>query len=821
MPETASPRRKVAPEELKSAEPVEIGSVDFFIGGPENQKRFFDSIEFGLRRFGDEQCNIFVTGIDSPDALKIVGVHVADFVKKLGSNGISVFPEPQDYCYVYNFREPKAPKLVILPRGKGNAFKKAMNGFLEKVKDEISGVISNDLITSEYSRILGELNAWAEKHQEQIREEAERLGFIVDFNENTGVRITTVKRLEDGKLAAFKDNTELNEYLSKLSKNEKAELDNGRVYITERVKDYVQDRMQRFNDCNRQMKRFVAGQMALFCKSVFADFKKDFIEKHGNDAFSGISLFLKRLEKHTVGFYDALLPKNGNGENGEIPIPIRDPHIQWKVNVVVDNGATKDIPVVVEHNPTYGNLIGGLDSKLMFGGFAVTDHTHIRAGSIAKANGGCLVISLNDLARYPAALPALFDSIRHKSLGIKDMGSSAGYDSHLPLRPQPIPLNLRVLVCGPGLYWRILHGMAQDHRFDFIRFFEAKAEVLPFVEANSRNISVFASWIREFSRTKGLSSMDDSAVGRLIEEGMRLAGSRSRLSTDVGALGRIMIEASESKLAFGDNVNQLSAGHIVRTLEKRFWRLSFMYEVIQRHIAEGKKIININGEKIGEINGLAVSDFGDISIGSPTRIAASVYPSAKPGMITIERESKLSGKIFDKADHTVREAIKARYAKQATLALGIGFAFEQSYSGIDGDSASLAEFFAIISAISEVPIRQSVAITGSMSLRGDVQPIGGVNEKVEGFFDVCKVMNKIDGNCGVIIPHQNADNLMLRDDVAEAVESGKFHVWPVKTIDEGAQILMGKFLGELDGRVIENLKEFARIAVFFSGDKKE
>lgn len=819
----ASPRRKVGPEELNSQNQAEIGDSDFFIGGRQAQARFFESVEFGLRMFGDERCNIFVTGIESPDALKIVGRHVADCVNKLGSNGASVFPEPQDYCYVHNFKDPRVPKLIILPRGAGNAFKSAMGLFPERFKEEIMGIVFGNLASLESRRMKEELSKWSADCEKKICKDAEKIGFIVEFHiQQEGSFSVAPGRpsVDGGGLTKFASEDEVEEYLSKMSESEKTEFNQKRSQALDMAMEHLKEYMRRFGDCNRKMKDSIKKQVAVFCEETFGEFEKTFSEKFRSDALFKISKFLKGLKRHVVRSYADFLPKNGEEANGEMALPIRDPNICWKVNVVVDNSATKDIPVVFENTPTHGNLVGGLDSKVMFGGFAVTDHTHIRAGSVAKANGGCIVISLNYLAGYPAALPALFDSIRNKNLGIKDMASSVGYDSHLPLRPEPIPLSLRVVLCGSRDNWRILNMLARDHGFDLARFFEAKAEALPFVEADPHNIPTYAAWIRKFSKDKNLSSLDDSAVGRLIEESMRLSGSRLRLSTDFEKIKRIMLEASDSKLASGDSKNPLSARHIIDAIEKRFWRLNFTYEMMLRQISEGKKIINVEGEKVGEIDGLAVSDLGDIEVGLPSRIAASVYPSAKPGMITIERESKLSGSIFDKADFTVRESLKARYASRAPLALGISFTFEQSYHGIDGDSASLAEFYSIISALSEFPIKQGIAITGSMSLHGDVQPIGGVNEKIEGFFDVCRSFGKLDGRQGVIIPYQNTDNLMLRDDVAESVKKGEFNVWPIKNLDEGARILMGASMEDLDLDVCVRLRDFAEITRSQNGEEK-
>ena len=817
------PRRKITQEELARCleeNPSKPGNVDSFIGGRDALARFLDALRLGLRMFGDNRYHIYVAGMDKPGSLEIVGDYAKKVIATLSKNGSAVFPELEDYCYVFNFNDPEnpSPQLISLKRGNGRIFCRIMQELLLRLQEEMPIIVSSDTVRAEDGKLRRKLEEWSMTEQEKIEAEAAKDDIIVEFSFDQytmrgNINVVLGKRV--GERLVKYEPKELDAFYESLSEEQKDETDKRAEKHQRKIASYLNEMSRKAIGLQKAFKKIVEKEVFNFCEVAYSDFRKNFVKECGDLELQKIEPFLSGLREYSVSSYDVFLPKNGEGNGLMESLMARDDFLPWKVNVAVDNGLTDGIPVVVENNPTYENLVGNVGMKLKMGGVMVTDHTKICVGSIVKANGGCLIVFFEDLMRYPEAFHALFDSIKNKKLYIKDMASSAGYDSHSALRPEPIPLNLRVIVCGSRGFWSLLN----EFRPDVVHFFEAKSEILPFVEATHKNISLYASWMRQFTREKGLSSLEDSAVCRLLEESMRLCGHNERLSTDLETVQRIMLEASDRKSRAGVNA-PLLVGDIVKTLDQRFWRRGFVYEMIQRQIADGVKIINIRDEKIGELNALAVSDFGDIQIGSPIRIAASVYPSAKPGMITIEREAKLSGKIFDKADFTVREFLKKRYAHRAPLALGISFTFEQSYSGIDGDSASLAELYAIISELSEFPIKQGVAITGSMSLRGDVQPIGGVNEKIEGFFDVCKLMGGLNGDCGVIIPRQNVKNLMLKDDVSEAVEGGKFHVWPIKTLDEGAKILMGAEMEDLDTKVCVRLNKFAEIAKAQRGDEK-
>ncbi|MEK7566525.1 MAG: AAA family ATPase [Patescibacteria group bacterium] len=818
------PRRRISQEELGRCleeNPRKPGDVDSFMGGRDALTRFSDSLRQGLRMFGDNRYNIYVAGMDKPGSLEVVANYTKRVVVKLSKNGSAVFPELEDYCYVFNFDDPEnpSPRLISLQRGNGQILSKMMQELLGCLQEEMPLVVASDAVKAVSSNLAQELEEWSLAEQAKIEAKAAKDDIIVEFTPNQfmmGINISIEPgNRVGGKLVKYGPK-KLNDFRGSLSEEQSAEIDRKVEKYQRMISSYFNERSRKAIDSKKAFKKILEKEVSSFCETAYRDFRQSFVQKCGAPQLTRIEHFLTGLQEYTNISYGIFLPKNGEEKGLMESFMAQDAFVPWKVNVAVDNGLTRGIPIVVEDNPTYENLVGNVGMKLKMGGVMVTDHTKICAGSIIKANGGCLIVFFEDLLRYPAAFHALFESIKNKKLYIKDMASSMGYDSYSSLRPEPMPLNLRVIICGSRSYWYLLN----EFRPDVIHFFEAKAEIPHFVEATPENISLYAAWLKQFTLKKGLSSLDDSAVCRLIEESMRFCDHNARLSTNLETVKRIMVEASDRPSKTGVNAS-LSASDIVKTLDQRFWRRSFVYEMMKRQIADGKKIINVSGEKVGELNGLVVSDFGDIQIGSPCRITASVYPSVKLGMVTIEREAKLSGSIFNKADFTVREFLKGRYARLAPLALGISFAFEQSYYGIDGDSASLAELYSILSAISEIPLKQSVAITGSMSLRGDVQPIGGVNEKIEGFFDICKMMDVLNDNHGVIIPHQNVDDLMLRDDVSEAIESGKFNLWPIKTIDEGARILMNQALEAVDSKVVGALKEFAKITKSFGKDKEE
>jgi lon-related putative ATP-dependent protease len=462
--------------------------------------------------------------------------------------------------------------------------------------------------------------------------------------------------------------------------------------------------------------------------------------------------------------------------------------VRYTVNLFVNNRDTKGAPVIIESNPTYYNLFGRIEHKLQYG-VAFTDFSMIKAGSLQRANGGYLVTDSLELLKNILVYDALKRAIKDKKIRIEDVWEQYRLITSVTLRPEAIPFNVKIILVGdPRLYYLLFH-LDPEYR----DLFKVKADFDYRMERTKENLMKYASFVRKKCDEKGLKPFDFGAVAKVIEYSSRLAEHQEKLSARFSEVADLLREANYWTKR--DNSDIVTAKHVEKALEEKAYRVNKIEKKIQQAIQEGTLLVSTEGAVVGQINGLSVLDLGDHSFGIPSRITAKTY-AGKKGIVNIERETKLSGKIHEKAIFTLSAYLGGKYAQKKPLSLSASITFEQLYSIVEGDSATCAEVYALLSSISGVPVKQSYAITGSMNQHGDVQPIGGVNEKIEGFFDVCKLF-KMNGNQGVIIPKSNIKHLMLRKDVVEAVKQGKFHIYAIENIEEGIEILFGMPAGEL------------------------
>jgi lon-related putative ATP-dependent protease len=488
------------------------------------------------------------------------------------------------------------------------------------------------------------------------------------------------------------------------------------------------------------------------------------------------------------------------------------PFRKYQVNVIVDNSQLKNAPVVVENNPTYNNLLGAIEKEAQFGAL-YTDLTMIKAGSLHKANGGYLVIPAEGILKDPYSWDALKRAVRSNKIEIEELAQRLGFLATKSLKPQPIPLNVKVVLIGsPGIYYALYY-----YDDDFRELFKVKPEFDTHMKCNKENTQDFLSFICTFCNKEKLKHLDSTGASKLMEYSFRLAEDQEKLSTRFGALADLIREANF--WAMKENTKYVKESHVKKALEEKVYRSNLMQDHIQEAIARGILLIDTDGKKTGQTNGLSVASLGDYTFSRPSRITASVG-AGREGIVDIEREVKLGGPIHSKGVLILNGYLLKKYAWDKPLTLEARLVFEQSYGGIEGDSASSTELYTILSALSDLPIKQGIAVTGSVNQNGEVQAIGGVNEKIEGFFDVCKA-KKLTGEQGVIIPESNVKNLMLREDVVKAVNQKKFRIWSVKTIDEGIEILTGvpagsrskdnKFPeGTVNYLVDKRLKEFTK-----------
>ncbi len=465
------------------------------------------------------------------------------------------------------------------------------------------------------------------------------------------------------------------------------------------------------------------------------------------------------------------------------------PFRKYQVNVLVDNSKLEGVPVVVEFNPTHNNLFGRVEKETQFGAL-YTDFTLIKPGALHRANGGYLVLRIEDVLRNPFVWDGLKRCLRSREIEIEDVGERLGYLAAKTIQPQPVPLDLKVVLVGNPLVYHTLY--AYDDEFPEI--FRVKADFDTRMDASAENIHDFLGFIATFCTKEKLKHLDRSGVARLLEHAARLSEDQTKLSTHFGALADIIREAHY--WAAQTNQPYIGAAEVRKALDEKVYRARLVQDRIDEAIARGILLIDVAGTAVGQVNGLSVLSLGDYAFGRPSRITASVAPG-RDGLLDIEREVELGGPLHSKGVLILNGYLNERYAQAFALSLSARLVFEQSYEGVDGDSASSAELYALLSALAGLPVKQGIAVTGSVNQHGAVQAIGGVNEKIEGFYDVC-VAKGLTGEQGVMIPQTNAPHLMLRDDVIEAVQAGRFHVWTVGTIDEGIEHLTGVPAGQLD-----------------------
>ncbi|MGB5932029.1 MAG: ATP-binding protein, partial [Anaerolineae bacterium] len=474
-----------------------------------------------------------------------------------------------------------------------------------------------------------------------------------------------------------------------------------------------------------------------------------------------------------------------------LPFPIPGarelPFRKYEVNVLVDNSEFKGAPVVTELNPTYNNLFGRIEKEAQFGAL-VTDFSMIREGSLHRANGGYLVLPAEEVLRNIFSWDSLKRALRNQEIVIEEAGERLGFITSKSLRPGPIPLDVKVVLIGKPMLYHLLHALDED----FSELFKVKADFDTRMDRTEENVRDYAAFVCTVCEEENLNHLDSSALARIVEHGSRLAEDQEKLSTRFGEIADIIREASF--YASKEGGPHVTAAHLRKAIEEKFYRSNLLQERIVEMMKRGTLMIDVRGEAVGQVNGLSVTSLGDITFGRPTRITASIA-LGREGLIDIEREAKLGGPIHTKGVMILAGYLADKYAKNKPLSLSGRLVFEQSYSGVEGDSASSTELYALLSSLSGLPTKQGVAVTGSVNQKGKVQAIGGVNEKIEGFFEVCKVKG-LTGEQGVIIPESNVKNLMLKEEVVEAVKEEKFHIWPVKTIDEGIEILTGVKAGQ-------------------------
>ncbi len=776
-----------------------VGCEDFI-----GQERAVNAIYFGL---GIEHrgYNLYLAGPP--------GVGKTSSIKAILSMISKNRPTPGDWCYVYNFEDPNTPKSINLPTGMGKVFKKDMEDLLESLKTNISKAFESKQYEEERQRIINESQRQKEALFEELQRKASEEQMQIQF---TPTGIVTIP-LFRGK---------------PLTQEEYNALDDAHKEEMRRRKEKIDQEVGEIFKSVRNLERESANKLKELEKKVALFAVRDLIDsiREKYKVYPDIIDYLDMVQKHILENIDNFLPEKAADTAGPLPfkIPQQKPTFtEYQVNVVVDNSNTEGAPVIFESHPSYTNMFGSIEREVRFG-VLVTDFTMIRAGSLAKANGGYLVVEALDILKYPFVWDSLKRVLENQELRIEDVYQQYGLIATVGLRPEPIKLNIKVIMTGSLQIYHLLYAYDEDFR----KLFKVKADFDSVVERTDAMVSQYACYIKSICDKEHLKHFDTSGIERVIEYCSRLAGDQNKLSTQFGAVSKIVIESSY--WASLDDSRYVTRKHVEKAIDEKIYRSNMIEEKIREMIAEGMILVDTKGAVVGQINGLAVYNLGDYAFGKPSRITCETFMGAE-GVVNIERKASLSGNIHNKGVLILSGYIGAKYAQNKPLSLSATLCFEQSYDVIEGDSASAAELIAIISSLSEVPIRQNLAVTGSVNQKGQIQPIGGVNEKVEGFYHVCKA-HGLTGDQGVIIPHQNVRNLMLKREVVEAIRDGRFHIYPVETIDQAVEIITGMESGErdssgrfkegtvnylVDKRLGEFVEEFRKLGARERAEKRE
>jgi predicted ATP-dependent protease len=744
---------------------ADMTPLEDFIG----QDRAIRAIEFGLG-VDKPGFNIFVTGLTGTGKTSIIKA----FLKKVTSfTAPADAPTPEDWCYVYNFGDPDRPLALEIRRGFGKALKSDMEQLIQNLQREAKKLFESDEFAHQRQGLIEQLQKKQQEMMEGLMAEASQAGFALRMTPSGIVLLPT----KDGKPMQEAD------YLA-LSPSEKKQLEERRSEIEKQVEDTLRDGKKLEREIAARLETVETEAADYLVRNPLTELKQKYQD------FPRVLAYLDGVREHIL--------KNLQRFKGEAVAPAGpmvamaygeppgDPFLPYRVNVFVDNGDTQGAPIIVETNPTYHNLFGVIEKKPIMGGYT-TDFTLIKAGSISKANGGYLVLYDREVLANAGCWEALQRVIKNRELRIEEPGAFFGFVPPQGLRPEPIPTDTKVIMIGDPSLYRLLATADPDFR----ETFKVKADFNFEVDRTQENITAFACFISDYCKREGIRHFETDGVARVIEQCARQVEDQNKLSTRFSDMVDLLIESDY--WAGKEKAELVSGKHVERALVEKTFRLNLVEKRLQELIAEGTVLVDVTGAAVGQVNGLAVYQMGDFSFGKPSRITTKTF-MGRSGIVNIEREAKMSGRSHDKGVLILGGYLGGKYAQQSPLSLSSTICFEQSYEGVDGDSASSTELYAILSSLSEMPIQQGIAVTGSVNQNGEVQAIGGVNFKIEGHFDVCRLKG-LTGEQGAMIPQANVHNLMLRADVVEAVKAGRFHIYAVSSIDEGIEVLTGVAAG--------------------------
>lgn len=770
------------------------------------QERGVDAIQFGMG-MKESGYNMYIAGPSKAGLTYIAKT----FIQEQAKNE----PVPPDWCYVYNFKETDKPLSLELSPGRGKELKKDMAEFIDTLQAKIPEVFDSDDYRAKESEVHQSFERRRREIIDELSERAKEEGFVLQFSQ---VGMVIIPANKEGEPMTQEDLRQLEEEERKALRAKSDELHEKMKDAIKSIREAEAEFKEKHTKLDNEIALFVVGQLMDSHEEKYKD------EEH-------VLNYLKMVQEDILENIDDFKKKPEAQQQPGAPFPMPQKEVnlrKYEVNVLIDNSETEGAPVVIESNPAYPNLFGTIERQAWFGAL-FTDHTMIKPGALHKANGGYLVMKALDLLKWYLSWEALKRALRDKEIRIEDLGELYGIFSTRTIRPEPIPINLKIVLTGDPYIYQLLY--TYDDRFQ--KLFKVKAHMDNQMDRKDENVIESAKMMAAFCKDHDIRHLDRTGVARVMEYSMEVTEDRDKLTLELGDISDLIKEANY--FAGLDQSEFIQKQHVDNAIQKRIYRSNLIEERIKELIEKDIFWIETDGHKVGQVNGLSVLMTGDYEFGKPNRITA-VVSVGREGVIDIERESKMSGNIHTKGILILSSFLKERFAQNKPISVTASLTFEQSYGMVDGDSASSTELYALLSAISGVPIYQGIAVTGSVSQKGEIQPIGGAVYKVKSFFDICKAKG-LNGKQGVMIPSKNVRNLMLQEEVVEAVKEGKFHIWPVTTIEEGIEILTGMEAGKMqeDGtypeetlfrKVDDRLREIAEIVKEFGkgmegGAKKE
>ena len=764
----------------------ELESIQSGIG----QDRGIKALEFGIQ-VDVKGYNLYIEG---PSGVGKT-MYTKNYLNKISAKK----KVPNDWCYIYNFDNPNEPIAVSLPAGQGKEFKDSMDGFIKEIKKDIKKTFNADDFEKEKALIKQEYEEKRTALLNKLNDDALKYNFQVKASQN-GIYMMPVV---DGKIVEEEEFDKLDEAVKQEYENKSTIVQEQIMNVIGQIKEIERQSDKRISEWQSNIALLTVNVHINFLKSKYKRNKKinKFLNDVKTDVLKNVSYFLEEDK----------LQNQSNTPNPNMKKP--DPCLNYRINLFVDNSNKEGAPVIMDSNYSYNNIFGVLEYENYYGALK-TDHTMLKSGLLQQANGGYIIFQAKDLLSNPLCYESLKKALRVKEIGIENANEQRATMAMISLKPEPIPLNLKVILIGSSSIYQTLLSMDSDFR----KLFKIKVEFEDDAPINKENLNKLACIIHGFCEHEELPHLDKKAMTRLIEYASKLAGSHSKISTRFDDLIQIVGEAatwakiSRSKIVTEEFIQKALSEQVNRVKK---YDTKYL-EMIQNH----SLLIDTTGYEVGTLNGLTIMTIGDYTFGKPAKITVNTY-TGQNGIVNIEREVEISGPSHSKGVLILTGYLGEMFAQDIPLCLTASICFEQLYNGVDGDSASSTELYGLLSSLSGIPINQAIAVTGSVNQKGQIQPIGGVNEKIEGYFQICKARG-LTGEHGVMIPVQNIDNLQLSDEIIDAVNNKLFHIYSVSTIEEGIEVLTGVPAGKKDSSghfpagtvnylVYEKLKKYAQI----------